>query len=252
MITILGSTGMLGSMVAETLDLDFKVLNRPEFDAEKVTRFRTTGTTVNCIGVLKPFCDDVERAIRVNALFPHILPEGTIQIATDCVYSGNKGSYIETDPHDPIDVYGKTKSLGEASHVKNLRCSIIGPEKKGHYSLLDWFLSQESADGYMNHMWNGVTTLHFARVVQGVIREGIDLPQVQHLVPANKVSKMTLLRLIASAYKKDIRVKGVDAPQAIDRTLSTHNPEMNRKLWRAAGYSEPPTIEQMIRELSEL
>ena len=252
MITILGSTGMLGSMVAETLDLDFRVLNRPEFDAERFTGGLHGQVVINCAGVIKPYCDDVLRAIKVNALFPHYLPEGTIQIATDCVYSGKKGQYIETDEHDATDVYGKTKSLGEATHLKNLRCSIIGPEKKNHLSLLDWFLAQDSAKGFTNHFWNGITTLHFARIVQGVIREKMELPSLQHIVPADSVTKSELLKIIARVYKKNIPVTDIKADVAVNRTLATLNPELNQKLWEVAGYGSPPTIEQMIEELCSL
>jgi len=252
MITILGSTGMLGSMVAETLDLDFRVLGRPQFDAEKFTGGLAGQQVINCVGIIKPYCDDIERAIRVNALFPHLLPTGTIQIATDCVYSGKRGNYVETDLHDATDVYGQTKSLGEAPHIKNLRCSIIGPEKKSHLSLLDWFLNQEGeVNGFTNHFWNGITTLHFARIVQGVLREGLELPNIQHIVPADTVTKAELLTYISHVYGKDIMVNPVEASEVIDRTLATTNPELNLKLWQVAGYKRPPTIKQMIQELYE-
>ena len=97
---------------------------------------------INCIGVIKPHIDEkvpssIENAIKVNSEFPILLASAAkkigakvIQIATDCVYSGFQGSYIESDLHDATDVYGKTKSLGEvpASNVMHLRASIIGPE----------------------------------------------------------------------------------------------------------------------------
>lgn len=254
MIAILGNTGMLGSMVADTWEGDFVSYGRKEIDAENPNfdKLMHKDWIINCIGVIKPYCNDIETAIRVNALFPHTLPSNTIQIATDCVYSGTKGSYVETDEHDAADVYGKTKSLGEAPHIKNLRCSIIGPEIKNHISLLDWFLKQAEANGFTNHLWNGITTYHFSKIVQGAIREGIELPNIQHIVPANVVTKAELLRIIAKAYGKDIRVTDVEAPQAVDRTLSTNNPELNERLWLAAGYEKPPTIELMLEELSKL
>jgi len=255
MILILGGTGMLGSMMTKTLDLDFKTLSRPEFDAEfDYVLPDYFGGVINCIGVIKPYCHDVERAIKVNSLFPYSLPNGSLQIATDCVYSGSKGNYTETDPHDATDVYGKTKSLGEASHIHNLRCSIIGPEEKNHISLLDWLLSQEVAEvnGYTNHLWNGITTMHFARICQGIIREKIELPTLQHIVPADIVTKAELLQLIAEAYGKEIKIKPVKAPEKIDRTLSTNDPSLNKVIWKAAGYPEPPTIRQMIEELAAL
>lgn len=250
-VTILGSTGMLGSMMAKALDIDFEVLNRPELDAERSFTFWNDDLIINCMGKIKPYCDDVASAIKVNALFPHTLPGGSIQIATDCVYSGKKGQYVETDPHDALDVYGKTKSLGEAPYIHNLRCSIIGPEVKNHLSLLDWFLAQKGeVNGFTNHLWNGITTLHFARIVQGAIREGIELPPLQHIVPADVVTKAELLEIIAEAYGKSTTVKPVAAPEAVDRTLATLDPAMNLKLWQAAGYPEPPTIEYMVAELA--
>lgn len=251
-VRILGTTGMLGSMLSQVLDIDFLAMNRPTFDAERYTGGLGGDRVINCIGVTKPYCDDVERAIRVNALFPHRLPTGTIQIATDCVYSGDQGYYVESDLHDATDVYGKTKSLGEAKHLNNLRCSIIGPEKKGRVSLLEWFLAQDKATGYTNHFWNGITTLHFARICQGIIREGIELPSLQHIVPANVVTKAQLLRIIAKEYSRDIEVVDAQAPMSVDRTLATENPELNKKIWKVAGYSKPPTIEKMIKELSQL
>lgn len=256
MILVLGATGMLGSMVSEMLELDLRTLSRPEFNAEYdyLLAGDDIDRIINCIGLIKPYCDDVQRAIRVNALFPYDLPPGTIQIATDCVYSGKKGNYSETDLHDAEDVYGKTKSLGEAAHLNNLRCSIIGPERKNHLSLLDWFLSQEveSVNGFTNHLWNGITTLHFARICTGIIKEQIELPNLQHIVPADKVTKAELLEIIAEAYNKPINIKPVEADTTVDRTLTTNDPSLNRTIWQAAGYSEPPTIKQMIKELAEI
>jgi dTDP-4-dehydrorhamnose reductase len=70
------------------------------------------------------------------AIFAEDSGAKVIQIATDCVFSGSNGSYLETDPHDATDVYGKTKSDGEieSSAVMQLRCSIIGRENKGKKS----------------------------------------------------------------------------------------------------------------------
>lgn len=251
---LLGSHGMLGSMFVREFKLPMKGYGHSQFDAElpDFELLKTKDWVINCIGVIKPYCDDVQRAITVNALFPHLLPANTIQIATDCVYSGKKGGYVESDPHDALDVYGKTKSLGEASHIKNLRCSIIGPELKNHISLLDWFLQQKQANGFTNHLWNGITTYHFVKITEGVIREGIELPHLLHIVPADKVTKAELLRLIGKYFKHEIPITEMEAPEAVDRTLATNKPDMNRALWKAAGYKKPPTIEQMIRELSEL
>lgn len=250
-VIILGATGMLGSMMARVMP-EARTPDRKEVDAFNHQLVNYDEQVINCIGLIKPRIKHTIDAIIVNAEFPYMLPAGTIQIATDCVYSGKKGNYIETDPHDALDVYGKTKSLGEALHIKNLRCSIIGPELKNHDSLLDWFLAQESAQGYTNHRWNGITTYHFSKICQGIIKEGIELPNVQHIVPADIVTKAELLEIIAKAYDKGIPIKRIEAPEAIDRTLSTVNPQLNSDIWEAAGYPQIPTVEEMVTELASL
>ena len=118
-----------------------------KFDASKDDISRLLNQTkpnwiINCIGIIKPYINENEPnsvaiAKNINSDFPRILEKissqlgaRVIQIATDCVFSGDSGLYSESDPHDATDVYGKTKSQGEASgpNFMNIRCSIIGPE----------------------------------------------------------------------------------------------------------------------------
>lgn len=280
-VAILGSTGMLGSMVrrvlAERPEYELVIIDRsafPEHDcalADFATlAFLLAGCqyAINCIGQIKPRIDEgsaksVEQAVRVNSMFPHTLAAAAesvgcqvLQIATDCVYSGRDGWYSEGAAHDATDIYGKTKSLGEviSPAVTHLRCSIIGPELTGHLSLLDWFLSQPAGSmlkGFNNHRWNGITTLHFARLCHGIMSQEIELPCKQHVIPRNAITKAELLSHFAYFYKRDdVRVGGINAPVAVDRTLVTSLPLVNSTLWQSAGYSEPPYIQQMIEELA--
>jgi dTDP-4-dehydrorhamnose reductase len=279
-VAILGATGMLGSMIHRYLSqqpgYDLSVSTRYVLDAENTTvtllsnLLRGHDYAINCIGIIKPRIDEldpisVKRAIQVNSLFPHLLAKAAeatnckvIQIATDCVYSGYDGPYDEFEPGDATDVYGKTKSLGEvrSPNVCHLRCSIIGPEIKNHRSLLDWFLSkpqEAQVNGYRNHRWNGVTTLAFARICHGVMLSNWDfvLQPPKHVVPKNSVTKAELLGHIAYFYnRQDIRLNEIDALTTVDRTLSTLNEDGNLEFWQAAGYDEPPYIQQMIEELA--
>jgi dTDP-4-dehydrorhamnose reductase len=294
-VAVLGASGMLGSMVLDVLKRDpglalrasvrsrellaklsehspnvaFTVLDAESADITKIKEaIGPARWVVNAVGVIKPYIHDdnpveVERATRVNALFPHVLARAAaetgariLQIATDCVYSGATGRYDEASAHDPLDVYGKSKSLGEArgEGVHHLRCSIIGPEIKSHVSLLHWFLRQPagaSLKGFVNHRWNGVTTYHFARLCQGAIREDLALPHVQHVIPTADVSKHELLGLFARTYgREDITISPVEAPTVLDRTLSTVGQDRNFALWGAAGYDKPPTVAAMVSELA--
>ena len=290
---MLGGSGMLGAMVAEVLaqDSDLGVTATARDDlrvwrtrapwcqwrsleatacspAELGAALAGVDWVINAIGLIKHHIRDdhaatVERAVRINALFPHVLARAAeragcrvIQIATDCVWAGTRGGYLETDPHDALDVYGKTKSLGEvySPAVGHLRCSIIGPEPRGHVSLMDWFLGQPrngSVGGYTNHQWNGVTTLHFARLCHGVIREGLELPHVQHVVPGGAISKADLLGCLAREYRRqDVTITPTEAKTVIDRTLATADEALNRRLWAAAGYAQPPAVPQMVAEMA--
>jgi dTDP-4-dehydrorhamnose reductase len=177
-----------------------------------------------------------------------------IQIATDCVFSGSRGNYTESDPHDPLDAYGKTKSLGEVQspNVLHIRCSIIGPELKRASSLLGWFLKQPpgaTLQGFAHHEWNGVTTLQFARLCSSLIRGGTarfdalrNVSSVHHFVPNVAVNKHELLQLFARVFEHPVVIERTDASgPPVRRTLSS-----NFTLLGADGVFP---LEEAIREL---
>lgn len=263
-ILVLGSSGMLGWMVfdyifknpkLEVTGTERKLLKddkgKKKFDAEdflenpsKYKYIKDFDYIISCIGIIKPYCKDndpigVQKAIKVNTLFPHVLANylkknkvRIIQIATDCVYSGEKGGYLESDPHDALDVYGKSKSLGEVfiGNFLNIRCSIIGPEKKNHLSLLDWFLYQPDGSvlkGFTHHKWNGVTTLQFAKLCELIIEkdkfiELLKASHIHHFVPNNSVNKNQLLKIFSKVYEKDFKIEAVsNIGPKVDRSLST-------------------------------
>lgn len=279
-VLVLGTTGMLGAMVYDVLKRDERLsvtgtsreggkdLRTLDVERGDLPELGGIDWIVNCIGVIKPYIHDdnraeVLRAINVNALFPLRLAEAAeaagarvLQIATDCVYSGRDGQYVETAAHDATDVYGKSKSLGEVASpmMTHLRCSIIGPETKGFVSLLSWFLKQQkgaSLNGFRNHLWNGVTTLHFGKICRGIITERLDTSGTQHVVPTGDITKADLLRSFAREYQRtDLKIADTDAPTVIDRRVRTKNAELNRTLWKAAGYDTPPTVEVMVKEMA--
>jgi dTDP-4-dehydrorhamnose reductase len=291
----MGASGMLGSMVADLLSRNDRLSVRatvrsrtfaehgrdrlPQIewrvldvdggtDASLLEVVDGAGWVINAIGVIKPYIHDEddrerERALRVNSLFPYQLARAAeqvgarvIQIATDCVFSGDRGRYTEDDPHDAVDVYGMSKSLGEvrAGWVHHLRCSIVGPEPSSHVSLLDWLLGHPpnaEVKGFTNHVWNGITSLHFAKICEAVVTDASAPAGVQHVVPTGELTKADLLRAFAGAFERaDIDIRSTEADVMVDRTLETVDTAANRQLWVAAGYDEPPTIREMIGELA--
>ena len=288
-VVILGSTGMLGDAVAEAFeDFDGDVYltsrgNAPkrrdsgshhiEFDALKDSLDAALGFlkpgdfVINCIGIIKTEIDEAsaascERARQINSEFPARLvrfAEGrgfrVIQIATDCVFSGREGHYSETSLHDPVDVYGETKSAGEVTseNIMHLRVSIIGPEKRGFTSLFEWVSRQKPGaeiTGYINHFWNGIPAKHFGKIARAVIEHDLFDAGVHHVLPADEVSKAELVRLIAARCGRvDIQITDGNAAVAVDRTLATNDTVFNAKIWAATGRATVPSVAELVAEI---
>jgi len=184
---------------------------------------------LNCIGVLikgsQLFPDN---AILINAYFPHLLERlaaeinaKLIHISTDCVFSGLKGNYSETDIRDADDIYGKSKGLGEVINNKDLtiRTSIIGPElKENGEGLFHWFMHQEGeVNGYLEAYWGGVTTLELVKAINMAIEE--DITGLVHLTNGDKISKYELLKLFKEIWNKDNIVIKPYNGKSVDKSL---------------------------------
>ena len=246
--------------------LDFEITEEYKNTFNKLVTNNDFDFVINCIGVIKPKIDEdnnesILRTIMINSYFPldlqKICFENSIkyyQIGTDCVYSGKIGNYDEFSYQDAEDVYGKSKVVGEIQgeqkHV--IRSSIIGPETGKGFSLLNWFLNNknETVSGFKNHLWNGVTTLNFARVLEGIIKNEELNFKVQHLIPSNTITKAKLLEEFKKCFNKNIDIEHIDAQTVVDRTLLTKNEELNKQLWLMAGYEKIPTVEENTLELA--
>lgn len=256
-------------MSAKVSDVHWYSLDAIECDEAELAEILVDANwVVNAIGatnrqIVDTDAEMVERAIRVNSFFPHQLATlaaasgaRVLNVSTDCVFSGESGGYLESSICAPGDVYGKTKSLGEvkSASVTNLRTSFVGPEPKAPQFLLEWVLGMakdSELKGFTNHIWSGVTTLHFAKIVSGIVVENLMLPNVHNIVPLGQISKADLLRTIADAFgRSDLTVNDIAVPVSVNRSLATENIELNRKLWSSAGYDEPPAYGEMLRELA--
>jgi dTDP-4-dehydrorhamnose reductase len=285
-ILVLGSTGMLGRMVSEYFSQfpeyelfqtfrsiqNNKLVNNHKFDAmtdslELLIEKIKPDYLINCIGIIKPEINErnqssINRAININTYFPIKLSKSAkkhnfkyVQIGTDCVFSGLVGNYQENSFQDAADVYGKTKIAGEIfdSSKYLLRSSIVGPEPGQGKSLLNWFLSQnqQTVNGFIDHKWNGITTLNFAKIVHGMIKSSKFINNLQHITPQDEVSKYDLLLYFNKYFQSNVTIVSVDSNNPVNRTLATINPELNQQLWNMAGYRSVPTIEENIKELAE-
>jgi dTDP-4-dehydrorhamnose reductase len=248
-IYVLGSNGMLGRYVSSYFSNYFETieLNRCEIDAteikEEILRaklfslgLKKGDIIINCVGVIKPIVDSVGivDTIKINSVFPRVLSKICDELSvvmihptTDCVYDGRLGNYDENSIHDITDVYGRTKSLGEPNNCMVIRTSIIGEELKNNRSLVEWVKSKKGceADGYIDHLWNGVTCLEWSKYVKKIIDKGLFWRGVRHIFSPKMVSKYELLEILNKTYKLDIKVNKVNSDYAVNRTLSSiHKP----------------------------
>lgn len=198
---------------------------------------------INCAGLTKhkPEAENPLISIPINTLMPHRLAglcklagARFIHVSTDCVFSGEKGGYVEDDFTDARDVYGKSKALGEVyyPHTITLRTSTIGHELQSKYGLLDWFLSQEGrCNGYTRAVFSGLPTVVFAQVVRDVVIPHTELSGLYH-VAAKPIAKFDLLKMIADMYRKTIDIVP-DDKLTIDRSLNA------ARFHLATGYVAP-------------
>ena len=202
-------------------------------------------TVVNAIGIVKQRSDakEVIPSLEINSLLPHRLALACrtvgarlVHLSTDCVFSGRKGNYCETDFSDADDLYGRTKFLGEVSesHCLTLRTSMIGPELSRKTGLLEWFLAQrgQTVKGFTKAIFSGFPTSELARIVERVL---VDVPTVHGVyhVAARPISKYDLLTLIRDRLRLPITIER-DSTFECDRSLDA------TRFHRDTGYSPPP------------
>jgi dTDP-4-dehydrorhamnose reductase len=198
---------------------------------------------INCIGLIKQY-DTAKipvEAIKVNSLLPHQLASlcdkhsaKLIHFSTDCVFTGSKGNYVESDTPDATDIYGRSKLLGEVDYAPHLtlRTSIIGHELSSNVSLIDWFLSQNGdTKGFSKAIFSGIPTCYIAKILVENIFPSKDLNGLYQL-SVEPIDKYSLLNKVASVYSKKITINESVALQ-IDRSLNS------TKLQVTSGFKVP-------------
>lgn len=210
---------------------------------------------VNCVGIVKQsdVAGDAAWMVHVNSLFPHVLAAACavrgirlIHVSTDCVFSGNRGAYRESDIPDPVDLYGRSKLAGEPSgpHVLTVRTSMIGWELAGRrQGLLEWFVAQRGGTvrGYTRAVFTGPTAPELSRTLLAVIERRPDLSGTWH-VAGDAITKHELLLTLRAALGLDVDIVADDGV-AIDRSL-------NGSQFRGVAGWAAPSWQQMVAELA--
>ncbi len=234
---------LVKSVVGDARDSEglSRIVREGEFDA-----------IINCIGILNQFAESNKAlATYLNAYLPHFLAGITkdtktqvIHMSTDCVFSGKRGAYTESDLPDGETFYDRSKALGELNDEKNitLRNSIVGPDiNENGIGLLNWFMKQKgTVNGYTKAMWTGQTTLQLAKTMEKASLSGAT--GLYNTVPDRSISKYELLCLFNKYLRGDsIRIEPVEGVN-LDKSL---------KRTRAGFDYIIPDYETMVKEMAE-
>jgi dTDP-4-dehydrorhamnose reductase len=266
-VHVLGCNGTLGSYISKYLErcgynvipydrnsLDVYTFNQKDF----IHNISLDDVIINCIGLLKPAITSYQEAIIINKNFPLALDAisknvgcNLINFSSDCVFTGAKGNYIETDECDALDYYGLTKRQDEITSTV-MRLSFIGEERYNKRGFLEFALRNKggAVQGYSNCLWNGLTSLEIAKLIDKMIRkDGTTFwSGVRHVFSNQVISKFELLKIVNKIYKLNLtihdhrasEITGTSIDTILDRTLSSIYPEL-----------QAPSIESMIAEQRE-
>lgn len=270
-VLVLGSGGMAGHVVTLSLQSypnKFEVIDvsrgentiRPKIlldvsdfkKLESVYSKYKPNVIINCVGILNETAEsNPDYAILMNSYLPHFLESLTqksdcrvFHISTDCVFSGIKGNYEESDHKDGQGFYAQSKALGEITNNKDLtiRTSIIGPELKlGGIGLFHWFAQQVGEiNGYTHAFWSGVTTVELGKAIIVAIEQ--NLTGVYHLVNNEKISKFDLLNLLKNEFTSPVKKLVPSSNYRVDKSLLNTRNDFE--------YTVPP-YKNMVNELKK-
>ena len=236
-------------------ECDRVIENVDACDFERLKRVLETispDIVINCIGVTKrkePVGNAIP-SLTLNALLPHVLKDWSMQrnarvinFSTDCVFDGAVGNYSEDSPPTAIDLYGRTKSLGEIGTPcgLTLRSSFIGTELVDKTELLEWFLAQDKrVNGFTRAIYSGLTTLELCRVVAMLIDKYPQATGIYH-VSSEPISKHELLSRIRAGLGLDVEI--------IPDDRFSCNRSLNSDRFRSEFKYQPPDWADMIDEL---
>jgi dTDP-4-dehydrorhamnose reductase len=206
-ILILGHKGLLGNMVKLYFDrctISTKTVpggyrwESIEFkDFIKNNKF---DFIINCIGAIH----QKTKNFSINYELPIWLDSNSqskiIHPGTDC----------ETDDNE----YGVSKKIARdfivnnSLNTKSIKTSIIGTEVDSCYSLMSWFLSNpdySEVNGFSKQMWNGNTTLTWARFCLDLINNWENY-QKETILYSECVSKYEVLSCINNTFGRKIKI----------------------------------------------
>ncbi len=248
-LAIIGSKGMLGSVVNKYLSKssnDFEIIIARRLERNNINKFldsiENADYVINCSGAIPQRApifknnNEILDYYKINYQIPELLLKNNFKVihpCTDCVFKGDPklAPYSLDSKYDCEDFYGQSKAQlffgntykNNINSIKVIRASIVGPDYFNK-SLYSWTLSMmrsaRSIEGYINHFWNGITTLKWAEICLDIISNFNRFPSIS-VYGTNTISKYELIKkiIVSNNYSADEFLIPVKANEHKNKSL---------------------------------
>ena len=275
-ILILGADGMIGHKIAQSLE-DFELIlaSRKSISSKSIGIIKgkmvlhnlitdsldllldntTPDIIINCAGITtrRGVEDNIVNTELLNSDLPHKLDSWAnlnskklIHFSTDCVFSGNRGNYLDNDFADAEDIYGKSKALGEVNSPNTLtiRCSMIGRELYNFTELFEWLKKNKNKkiEGYSKVFYSGITTVRMGKILNQILNKNLNLSGIYN-ISSTPISKFDLLVKLSKAFNLNVDIKQ-------NKNNKSNKVLISEKFTEITGIY-PPNWDDLISEFKE-
>jgi dTDP-4-dehydrorhamnose reductase len=225
LVLITGAAGLIGHYLITTAprwapQWEMRGITRQDVDltdggaVRRLWRNLHPHVVIHCAAQSRtgPCQQDPVLARRINVEATSLLADLAVEIpflflSSDQVFDGAKGWYVETDPVNPLNVYGETKAEAERSVLQNPRHSVIrvalnaGTSPTGDRSFVEDMRNSVKGgkltlftDEFRCPLPAGMT----ARALWELVKQ--DRPGLYHLGGAERLSRWEIGQALTSWY----------------------------------------------------
>jgi dTDP-4-dehydrorhamnose reductase len=280
-IGITGASGMLGSALVSHLSKNHEIFatsrgnglqgKNIEWDCFDLTdivslnqwlKATNLDVIIHCAAIVNvDECEDnIELAISLHVKTTEIIVNyldsnngRLIYISTDSVFNGEKqGAYNESDLASPLNVYSKTKLMGEkpAQSMENglvLRTNIIGWSSENRVSFVEWMLKSlidnKPLDLFYDVHFSPLHVDSLSLIIEKIIENPIF--GLYHCASRDSVSKYDFGMKMAKVFNlSNLNINRVSVEKMNFKAHRPKNMDLNvQKLALALEYEIPDVIE---------
>ena len=180
-----------------------------------------------------------------------------IYISTDSVFDGEKStSYSESDLVNPLNIYAKTKLMGEklVQSMNNglvLRTNIIGWTQKGNTSFAEWMLKSLIDNAPLNLFhdvyFSPLTVEELSLIIEKIIYNPIF--GLYHCASSDSISKYDFGKKMAEIFQlSDSNISRISVDEMNFKAKRPKNMALNSdKLSDKLKYDIPSAVDSIVR-----